>query len=129
MPAVQLTPEDIAPFAPDASVAKVQAMIDDALAWAVRVAPCILDDDFQHPDAAKAILRNAILRWIQISDEGTTLVAGQFELRKGVTSGDAVRLAQMRSRRSLFWPSEINDLQELCQDSAPDAVSMTSPGL
>lgn len=122
--AVILTPADLAPFA-NIDPAKAQAMIDDAMALAARVAPCITADDFAFPQAAKAILRGAILRW---NDAGTGAVTqttvGPF--------GQSIDNRQQR--RSLFWPSEITDLESLCVSSsdqsgafAIDTVGLTSP--
>ena len=107
MAAVTLTVDDLAPFAPSINAAKAQAMIDDVLALAARVAPCILEDDFAYASAARAILRAAVLRWNEAGSAGTTSQqAGQF----GVTTTSA--------RKSMFWPSEITDLQGLCLVSA-----------
>ena len=76
----------------------------DANALAAVVAPCIVAGDFQYQDAARAILRAAVLRWIdQGSGAQPALVAGPF----GATP-------QSQPRRSLLWPSEIAQLQRLC---------------
>lgn len=107
MTAVSITNNDLAPFA-TIDDSKAEAMIDDALALAARVAPCILDDDFKYPDAAKAILRAAILRW---NDAGTgavtTMQSGPY----------AQTIDTKQSRRSMFWPSEIEELQGLCRET------------
>ncbi|MDN5725163.1 MAG: hypothetical protein L0G99_04415 [Propionibacteriales bacterium] len=42
--------------------ARAEALIADAEALAVLVAPCLESDDFPHTAAAKAILRQAVLR-------------------------------------------------------------------
>lgn len=127
--AVTLELNDLTPFVPDLSPNKAEAMIDDALALAARVAPCITEDDFQFEAAAKAIIRGAILRWVEASTSGPTMTAGPYQLRPNDGTGELVKLAQMRARRSLFWPSEINELQDLCRIASPDAISMTQPGL
>lgn len=79
-------------------------MIADAMAMASVVAPCINDDDFAYSAAAKAIIRGAILRW---NDQGngaaTQLVAGPYQVTNTT-----------QPRRSMFFPSEIVDLQNLC---------------
>lgn len=108
MPAVSLDPSDLAPFA-DIESGKALAMIDDALARAGRIAPCILTEEFEHAAAAKAILRGAILRWHEagsgiLSQQG----AGPFQQS----------LDTRQPRKSMFWPSEIRELQELCAESA-----------
>lgn len=108
MAAVSLTPADLAPFA-EIELGKAQAMIDDALALAARVAPCITDDTFAHGAAAKAILRGAVLRW---HEAGTG--ARQTFTVGGVSEGYDTR----QQRRGMFWPSEITMLQDLCRDDA-----------
>lgn len=120
MPAVSLTPADLTPFADDIPEAKALAMIEDAVATAALVAPCILEDDFQYDKAAKAIIRGAILRW---NDAGTGAItqeaAGPF----------SVSVDTRQPRRTMFWPSEIQQLQELCKTSTPGAFSVdTAPG-
>lgn len=106
MPAVTLTSADLEPFA-EIELEKAEAMIADALALAAVVAPCTTDPDFAYADAAKAILRRAILRW---NDAGTGALtqqgAGPFQ----------VTYDNRQPHRSLFWPSEISELQELCRD-------------
>ena len=65
-----ITLEDLRPFAAgDLDEDKATEMITDATALAVRAAPCLKHSD--DPDllaAAKAIMRAAILRWL---DQGT----------------------------------------------------------
>lgn len=108
MPAVTITPADLAPFA-QIDPEKAQAMIDDALALAARVAPCINDTAFEYDDAAKAILRGAILRW---NEAGTGSVQYQ-------TGGPySVSIDTKQPRRGMFWPSEISELAALCSDNA-----------
>lgn len=103
MPAI-IGIEDLAPFA-DIDPIKAQAMIDDALALAARVAPCITETDFAHADAAKAIIRGAVLRW---NDSGSGAVTQQ-------TTGPFAHTVDTRqTRRGMFWPVEIADLQALC---------------
>lgn len=104
MTAVEISTDDLEPFA-SIDEAKAEAMIEDALALAVLVAPCILDDDFAHPEAVKAILRGAILRW---HDSGSGALAAE-------TVGPFQQTLDTRQgRRSMFWPTEIEQLQRLC---------------
>lgn len=114
MPAVTITPDDLAPFAsiPDE---KAEAMIADALAMAGLVAPCITDEDFAHPDAAKAVIRGAILRW---HEAGTGAVQQQTAGPYGQT------LDTRQPRRSMFWPSEIEQLQSMCATDGSGAFSI-----
>jgi hypothetical protein len=105
--AVTLVPEDLTPFA-EIDMEKAEAMIADAIAMAAVVAPCILEEDFVYAAAAKAILRGAILRW---NDSGSGALtqqgAGPFQ----------VSYDNRQTRRSLFFPSEISQLQDLCAES------------
>ncbi|OBG32447.1 hypothetical protein A5671_07760 [Mycolicibacter heraklionensis] len=108
MPAVSIEPEDLAPFA-DIDEAKALEMIEDALGMAELVAPCILEDDFTHPRAAKAVLRGAILRWHEAGQGGVSQeVAGIYQQT----------IDTRTTRRAMFWPSEIEQLQSMCRDDA-----------
>jgi len=104
-----ITPEDIAPFA-EIPADMLAAMIADVTAMAVLVAPCLgteaeLDDE--QKAAAKAVLRGAILRW---HDSG----AGAFQSQ---TAGPfTVQMDTRQQRRGAFWPSEIEQLQDICSD-------------
>ncbi|AMS03251.1 head-tail adaptor [Gordonia phage Lucky10] len=105
MPAVSLTPADLTPFAtiPDD---KAQAMIDDALETAYLIAPCIKEDDFAYQGAAKAVIRGAILRWNDTGAGGVTTQSTAGPISETVTT----------LRRSMYWPSEIEQLQSMCRD-------------
>lgn len=121
MPAVNLTPDDLAPFATIEGL-KAQAMIDDALALASRVAPCILEDTFIHDAAAKAILRGALLRWHE---------AGSGALQARTVGSVSEQIDTRQQRRGMFWPSEIADLERLCaeqQDAGAFSIRPTGGG-
>lgn len=105
MAAVAITIDDLLPFAPNIDEGKAEAMIEDALALAARVAPCILEPAFEHEGAARAILRGAILRW---NDSGSGAIVSQ------AAGPFSQTIDTSQVRRSMFWPSEIKDLQELC---------------
>lgn len=108
MPAVTIELDDLAPFA-TIEEAKAEAMIADAVAMAALIAPCITGEDFAHADAAKAVIRGAILRWHEAgSGAVSALVAGQFQQT----------LDTRQPRRSLFWPTEIEQLQKMCRDTS-----------
>lgn len=107
MAAVTLAPADLEPFA-TIEAAKAQAMIDDALALAARVAPCITEDTFTYDAAAKAILRGAVLRWHEAG-------SGALQSETAGPFGQAIDTRQQR--RGMFWPSEITDLARLCAAS------------
>lgn len=106
-----IIPDDLAPFA-TIPEAKAQAMINDALAMAARVAPCINDADFPYRDAAKAILRQAILRW---NDSGTGALTQRQQTSGPFSVGESYDTRQ--TRRAMFWPSEISELASLCADA------------
>lgn len=123
-----LTASDLEPFA-DIESSKADAMIEDATAMAVRVAPCIAipaEDEGALSEAdqaaVKAIVRNAILRW---NDAGTGSLAG---LQQAAGSFQVSQTLDTRSpRRGLLWPTEIADLQAICSDgSASGAYEVNS---
>lgn len=103
-----LTADDLAPFA-DIDAAKAAEMIADAVAIATRAAPCLSEDPSPLTDAdlaaVKAILRGAVLRW---NDAGTGAVQSQ------AAGPFSQTLDTRQHRRSMFWPSEITQLQDLC---------------
>lgn len=116
-----IEPGDLAPFA-DIPAERLAAMIADVSAMAVLVAPCLGDEtkltDAQKA-AAKAVLRAAILRW---NEAGT----GAFQAQ---TAGPfSVQTDTRQQRRGAFWPSEIEQLQEICGTDAGKAFSVdTAP--
>lgn len=112
---VSIRPSDLAPFA-IIDQDKAEAMIADALAMARLIAPCIDSEEFAHPDAAKAIIRGAILRWHDAGSGGRTQVTdtvGPFAHSESY---------QQPARRALFWPSEIDQLKKLCADSSSSSA-------
>jgi hypothetical protein len=113
-----LQPSDLTPFAVIDST-KAAAMIEDAEAMAVLVAPCITADDFAFEAALKAILRGAILRW---NDSGTGALSAQTAGPFGQT------LDTRQQRRAMFWPSEIEQLQDLCADIGGGVYSTSLAG-
>ena len=124
--AVELTVDDLRPFVPGIDEAKADLMIEDAIAQASLVAPCILGDDLAEESvrAVKAILRGAILRWEATGAGGVTTQhstsAGQMSEAITTTTG---------ARRSMFWPQEIRDLRNLCGRVSGAAFSInTLPG-
>ena len=124
MAAVDITPDDLTPFA-DIDRSKAQAMIDDALARALLVAPCIVTDDFTHAAAAKAIIRGAVLRWNDAGSGALTQrqqTAGPFGLGETIDT--------RTDRRGMFLVSELDDLRALCGSaSTGKAFSVdTAPG-
>ena len=104
-----LTIADLEPFA-EIAAAKAQAMIEDAEAQAVLIAPCLTDPalDAGKVAAVKSILRAAVLRW---NEAGTGAVQTQ-------ASGPFSLTTQYQARRGMFWPTEISDLQSICKTSS-----------
>lgn len=112
MAAAYLSVADLEPFA-TIEPAKAQAMIDDAVALAARVAPCILEAGFLHEAAARAILRGAVLRWYE---------AGTGALQTQQVDDYSYTVDNRQQRRGLFWPSEIEQLQNLCKTDGPSGA-------
>ena len=113
-------PDDLAPFA-EISEAKAQAMIEDAVADASRVAPCINDEGLSLAKVAqfKSILRGAILRW---NEAGT----GALQAQQAGPFGQTIDTRQQR--RGMFWPSELTALASICsQSGSVYTVSLAGP--
>lgn len=123
---------DLDPFA-DIDTAKATAMIEDAEAQAILTAPCLAKLHDAPADetpeqkaqrlakvaAVKAIVRAAILRW---DEAGTGAIQTE-------TTGPFTQSIQQASRRSMFWPVEIESLQRVCKGDDSKAFSVdTIPG-
>jgi hypothetical protein len=115
VPAVVILPEDLEPFA-TIDLAKAEAMIEDAMAMAALVAPCITEETFTYDAAALAIIRGAILRWNE---------AGSGAFQQQTTGPFGVTLDTRQARRGMYWPSEIEALQKLCLDGTIDRGAFT----
>lgn len=102
-----ISPLDLEPFA-EIQLDKADAMIEDAMADASRVAPCITDEDLTAVKAAqfKSVLRAAILRW---NDSGSGALQAQQAGPFGQTLDTRIQ------RKGMFWPSEIEALQDICK--------------
>ncbi|MBV7302930.1 hypothetical protein [Corynebacterium sp. TAE3-ERU2] len=121
--AVKLTADDLLRW--DSSLTKEQAeeLVEEGLAMAASIAPCIMDDDFAFAQAAKAIIRSACLRWAASGSGGISSeqkMAGPYQT---LTS------YQSSSRRSLFYPSEITALEKLCKDNTSQAFAFDTIAL
>lgn len=133
MPAVTLTLSDLIPFAPEINEDVALLMIDDAVATATVVAPCIITEEFAYPEAARAILRGAVLRWHESGTgamQSTSVTAGPF--------AQSNTFDTRQIRKAMFWPSEIKELRKLCGSSgrkafdidlAPNAGTAPPPGI
>ncbi len=113
-----ITPEDLDPFAtipPD----RAAAMIADAQALARRFAPCLAVDPVP-PDvaaAAKAVLRDAILRWHD---------AGSGAVRSKTVGPFGQTVDTRQSRRPRFEDDEVALLAGLCGASGMVSVGIAS---
>lgn len=107
-----ITTDDLAPFA-DISPERAAALIEDAEAKAALAAPCLVDDEIELTDhqraAVKAILRGAILRWHE---------AGSGAMQQETLGAASFTYDTRQQRRALFWPSEIEDLQRVCNSAS-----------
>ena len=118
MAAVHIEPADLAPFA-DIDPAKASALIDDAVATAVMIAPCIIADDFSHEAAAKAILRGAILRRNEAG-------SGALTQRQAGPFGETIDTRQ--GWRGWFTSAEADQLRKLCSSGSAGAFSIDTVG-
>lgn len=120
---VSITVEDIHVFNKDIPAEQAQILIKDGLALARKVAPCIDEPGFQFADAAAAIIRGAILRWAESGSGGLTQrqnTAGPFSQN--------LSFDNRQTRRSLFFPSEITELQDLCKSNMKGAFGIDTIG-
>lgn len=109
--------DDLKPFA-DIDEVKAQAMIDDVEAVAIPAAPCLAEPGFKYRDAAKAILRRAVLRWNDSGVSGTVVTETDGPFSQTVKSGGST---------NLLWPSEIAQLQKLCRSGAGGSAFTITP--
>ena len=98
----------------------VDLMVDGANARAARVAPCLVDED-PAPSAdllseARLVLVGAIKRWHEAG-------AGAYQSQ---TAGPFGVTVDTRQRTGFnLWPSEIEQLQELCRDASASGGAFT----
>lgn len=107
---VRLTVEELWKLNPGIDETRAEAMIADAIALAAVDAPCILRNDFEYADAAKVIIKGAILRWY---DQGSGAMSSM--------SADVFSASyDTRNPRSAtgFWKSEKKALARLCGHGA-----------
>ena len=111
--------QEVLLFNPDLDEQQVTVLIRDGLAMARRVAPCIDEEDFAYADAATAIIRSAVLRWAESGSGALTqesATAGPF--------AHTMSFDSRQTRRSLFFPSELRELQALCVQSSGKAFTI-----
>ena len=103
---------DLTPFGLPNDV-KTFAMIDDAIAQALTVAPCLAAEGDLTPQqqaAAKAVLRAALVRWHE-AGSGAIVTHQQT----AASFSDSETYDTSHQRRGAFWPSEITMLQAICK--------------
>ena len=119
-----LTVDDLEYFIEVPNPVKAQAMIDDASAIAVLVAPCLADED-ELTDAqlaaVKAVLRGAIIRWNE---------AGSGAIQSETAGPFSQTLDTRQTRKAMFWPTEIEQLQQICAGTGGGGIFSidTAPG-
>lgn len=115
MPVV-IDPAAVVALHPGLDLAQAQALIDSTLARAARVAPCLTAADFAYADAARAILLDVIGRRVEA---GSGVVQSE-------AAGPLTRTF-FPPGRSLFWPTEIDELQGLCAAGTAAAAATALP--
>lgn len=104
-----LEPGDLSPLT-KASCEQLAIIIDDLEAAAVFAAPCLANPaglSETQTGAVRALLRSAAMRWVdRVMGTDRQLVAGPFSA--GSVPGSS------EQRRTLWWPSEIQQLQAIC---------------
>ena len=98
----------------------VATLVDGANARALRVAPCLLDDDKTGARAeAKLILAGAVQRWAE---------AGSGAMQSATAGPFGMQLDTRQRTGFNLWPSEIEVLQQLCaQDNGGAFTVDTMP--
>jgi hypothetical protein len=119
--------DDLTPFAA-IDEDEAEAMVADAIALATLAAPCLSGDDLTALQVAqaKAVLRSAVIRWHESGSGGTSQQ----------TVGPFQQTITPQARKSLFWPSEVEALRNICKsttsggafsvDTAPTAMQFHS---
>lgn len=106
---------------------KIAEMIGDVLAQAAIVAPCLSEPDFPYAAAAKAILREAVLRRFEAGPGGVTT------RQQGTGPFSQSETVDTRMQRGILQPRDIVSLEQLCKayrgESAARAGSLNlDPG-
>lgn len=114
-----IAPGDLREVLPGLSEEALQAWIDDALALAERIAPCISRPEFPHGAALKALLRAAI-RYNAGGAGGaiTQISAGPFQ--KSVDSRNT-------TSGVLFSPAQEKQLRAMCRPRVSEAGAYSVP--
>ncbi len=119
-----IAPSDLAPFA-TIDPAKAEAMIEDAEATTLVLAPCLAELPADDPKrgAVKALLRGALLRW---NEAGTGALSSHQETVGPF--GQTLSMDTRQTRKGMFWPSEIEHLQGMCAETRKGAFEVDTVG-
>ena len=120
--------DDVREFIPSSVPdSKIKVMIDDAIADATRVAPCLLELESLELEPAKlglvlsqikSILRAALARW---GESGSGALQQQTQ---SIGPWSQTATADTRQeRKGMYWPSEITALQDICKRISPTESS------
>lgn len=101
----------------------VEQMIEDAEAMALLAAPCLNDGTVAltpvQVSAVRAVLRGALMRW---DDAGSGA-------KQSVSTGPfSETIDTSVTRRGMFWPSEITNLQSVCGNGQAGMYSLDLSG-
>ena len=98
----------------------VAEMVAGANAQAARVAPCLVSNDpvpsEDQQAEARLILLGAVKRWLDVGAGG---ISQRTEVKGPFTESETVDTRQVPTGWRL-WPSEINQLQEICKGDDED---------
>ena len=106
MAQVTLTPSDFGPWGVEDDP-KLAELIEDVLAQAATLAPCIVDPAFPYDKAARATLREAVLRRLDAGTGGVvTKTQGTGPLtRAAIRTAEGKRLVHGHSLiQPVAWP-------------------------
>jgi len=126
-----IVPADILGMDPDIDPDRAQLMIDDAVAQGTLVAPCLADEaTLSSTQKAQflAVLRSAVLRWASQGPSGAVVTTNQMGTWGPYQHQESQTVDTTKTRRGLFWPSEIDLLERICQSSRRAGTVDTSPG-
>lgn len=93
----------------------LQTMVDGANARALRVAPCLSEPTTEQLAEAKLILLGAVTRWSQ---------AGSGAVVQHTASVYSETIDTRNRTGYNFWPSEINQLGDLCGGASRSVFSV-----
>ncbi|MCL2470658.1 MAG: hypothetical protein FWF25_02805 [Propionibacteriaceae bacterium] len=125
-----LVPDDLTALNPDLPVDQALVMITDAQAQATLVAPCLADEsglsDAQLAQA-KSVLRGIVLRWAAAGPAANVVTTSSMLTGGPYTKQESETVDNTQRRKGLFWPSEVEMLQRICQTKRRAGMVDVSP--